>query len=186
MTDDPHGFPLARPFRTSDVTPDGVSVQVVTTAEERVAIARFLRILEVRTLSADLLVRPWRGNGFAVSGTITADVVQACVLSLEPVPESVEEPVDMRFLPADAMPGPAFDLEVEIDPEAEDLPDPLTGDTLDLGAVVVEHLALGLDPYPRAAGAVFDTAGDEITPDDDRPSPFAALGKLKGRDPEAD
>lgn len=185
MIDDPHGFPLSRPFRTADAAPDGTMARLATTEAERAAIARFLRIPAVKALSAELVVRPWRGKGFAVTGTITASVDQACVVTLAPVPEEIAEEVDMRFLPPDAMPGPAFDLEVEIDPEAEDLPDPLTGETIDLGAIVVEHLALGLDPYPRADGAVFEVADEEEAPvADERPSPFAILGKLKGQDPE--
>lgn len=185
MTEDPHGFPVSRPFRTVDVTPDGVTVRITTTEAERTATARFLRLPEVKTLSAELLVRPWRGKGLSVTGSVRADVVQSCIVSLDPVPESVDEPVDMRFLPPEALPGAAFDLEVEIDPEAEDLPDPLTGDGIDLGAVVVEHLALGLDPYPRSPGAIFEVAEEEpVPPEDERPSPFAVLGKLRGSDPE--
>lgn len=186
MTDDPNGFPFSRPFRLADVVPDGVTVRITTTEAERTATARFLRLPEVKSLSAELTVRPWRGKGLSVIGSVVADVVQACIVSLEPVPESVDEPVDMRFLPPDALPSAAFDLEVEIDPEAEDLPDPLTGDSIDLGAVVVEHLALGLDPYPRADGAIFEVADDgPVPPEDERPSPFAVLGKLRGNDPES-
>ncbi len=135
MTQDPHGFPFSRPLRTVDVTPDGVTVRIETTEAERTATARFLRLAEISSLSAELLVRPWRGKGLSVTGQVKADVVQACIVTLEPVPEEVDEPVDIRFLPPDALPGPAFDLEVEIDPEAEDLPDPLAGDGIDLGAL---------------------------------------------------
>ena len=52
---------------------------------------------------------------------------------------------------------------------------------IDLGAIAVEHLALGLDPYPRARGRrVPGHIEDEAGPAD---SPFAALERLK-RDPE--
>ena len=42
----------------------------------------------------------------------------------------------------------------------------------------IEFLILGLDPYPRKPGAVFQQPQD-VKPD---PSPFAALAGLKDRD----
>ena len=46
---------------------------------------------------------------------------------------------------------------------------------VDLGAVATEFLLLGIDPYPRKPGAVFDAppAGDPSS------HPFAALAALK-------
>jgi hypothetical protein len=46
---------------------------------------------------------------------------------------------------------------------------------VDLGALATEFLILGLDPYPRKAGAVFQPPA-RAQPDE---SPFAALAKLK-------
>jgi hypothetical protein len=46
---------------------------------------------------------------------------------------------------------------------------------VDLGALATEFLILGLDPYPRKAGAVFQPPAP-AQPDE---SPFAALAKLK-------
>jgi hypothetical protein len=51
---------------------------------------------------------------------------------------------------------------------------------IDLGAIAAEHLALGLDPYPRAPGAEF---ADHIEDAARETSPFAALGLLKKEDP---
>ena len=49
---------------------------------------------------------------------------------------------------------------------------------VDLGAVATEFLLLGIDPYPRKPGAVFDAppAGDPAS------HPFAALAALKKGD----
>ena len=54
-------------------------------------------------------------------------------------------------------------------------PEPLIGGVVDLGALATEFLILGLDPYPRKAGAVFQPPA-QAQPDE---SPFAALAKLK-------
>ena len=54
-------------------------------------------------------------------------------------------------------------------------PEPLVGGIVDLGALATEFLILGLDPYPRKPGAVFELPQD-VKPD---PGPFAALAGLK-------
>jgi uncharacterized metal-binding protein YceD (DUF177 family) len=60
--------------------------------------------------------------------------------------------------------------------DADDPPDVLEGDALDLGAYVVEHLTLEIDPFPRKPGAAF-------VPPEPEPeaSPFAVLKGLKDR-----
>ena len=59
--------------------------------------------------------------------------------------------------------------------DAEDPPEMLRDGAVDLGAVAIEFLLLGIDPYPRKPGAVFDAppAGDPVS------HPFAALAALK-------
>jgi uncharacterized metal-binding protein YceD (DUF177 family) len=72
------------------------------------------------------------------------------------------------------------DHELELDPEADDPPDVLAGDQLNLGAYVVEDLSLAIDPFPRKPGVAFEPpqTSAEI-------SPFAVLAKLKGGTPDA-
>ena len=53
--------------------------------------------------------------------------------------------------------------------------EPLIDGKIDLGAIATEFLIVGLDPYPRKPGAVFQPPVD-ATPDE---GPFAALGALK-------
>ena len=54
---------------------------------------------------------------------------------------------------------------------------------IDLGAMMIEELALALPEYPRAEGVAFEAAPDEDAPDTRRP--FADLDKLlRSRDPD--
>jgi len=66
--------------------------------------------------------------------------------------------------------------EITVDLDAEDPPDEADGDVVDLGAYVVETLALALDPFPRKPGAVFEAPEEKPSI-----SPFAALARLSGR-----
>jgi hypothetical protein len=49
---------------------------------------------------------------------------------------------------------------------------------VDLGAIATEFLILGIDPYPRKPGAVFEPPQSG----DGEASPFAALAALKKND----
>ena len=71
--------------------------------------------------------------------------MQACVVSLEPVRTTVDEPVEWRF----ARPGAGAPDDLAWDQDVE----PLEGAELDVGEIFAEELVLALDPYPRAADA---------------------------------
>lgn len=137
---------------------------------ERAAIAEELDLVALDSLSADVVVRPWRGEGVRVAGTVRAALRQECVVTLEPVPTAVEETFDVRLHP-DVVESET----VEVDPEAPDPPEPLASEVVDVGAIALEHFVLGIDPYPRAAGVEFEPPQEE----DGEPSPFAALAALK-------
>ena len=69
---------------------------------ERAALAKRFGILEIGTLRAALRLRSEAGGAVRVRGRMTADVVQACVVTLDPVPQHIDEPVDLRFVRVDA------------------------------------------------------------------------------------
>jgi uncharacterized metal-binding protein YceD (DUF177 family) len=166
-----------RPHAVADLR-DGETRSVVldATATERSALAKRFGLIDLARLHADAeLTRD--GRAILVRGTIAASVVQTCVVTLEPVPADIEETIDLVFS-SDAAPPAAG--ETFIDLEAEDPPEALVAETVDLGEVVAEHLGLALDPYPRAPGAVFSPQGAEIALEDGPASgPFAALHRLK-------
>jgi hypothetical protein len=114
-----------------------------------------------------------QGAGLRVSGRVSATVGQNCVLTLEPLANEVEEKVDLLFMPPSSSPADSGDA-VQSDETVEakwDEPEPLVGGVVDLGAIATEFLVLGLDPYPRKAGAVFEPPRQR-EPDE---SPFAPL-----------
>jgi uncharacterized metal-binding protein YceD (DUF177 family) len=155
---------------------------IVASAAERKALAKRYRILEVTRLEASLTLRRLSGaNVVRLTGTVVADVVQACVVTLEPVPEHIEETFTMSF--AEAVDVDATEIDVGF--ESEDPPEALVDDIIDIGEAAAEHVALALDPFPRAPGAVF-IPPDEETPlpatdarRETRDNPFAALTAWK-------
>lgn len=155
----------------------GRTVDVEASETERVAIAQAMNILSVERFVAHLTVAPLRG-GLRAQGTLEAQVTQASTVSFEPVSETVDETIDRVFLPAsrDAQP-PAPGSEVFIDLEDDDFPDHIDGPEVDLSALLLETLALGLDPYPRLPGETLETL--DLPKPDKEESPFAKLARLK-------
>lgn len=156
----------------------------------RSEIAARFGIPEVTSFQAEVTLHPRRDGLIHAQGTLSAEIVQSCVVSLEPVRQSVEEEVDELFVPPAArdswLAAGGLTDDALMDAEAVDpfaLAEPLETETLDLGEIVIQLLSLALDPYPRAPGVeippgmVLDEQGaEEIEP---AAGPFDVLDKLR-------
>ncbi len=175
--------PITRGVMTTDVPGDGRHVSLKPTAAEIDALIAFAGVVAISGFTAELDVRPWGKTGFRVTGQVTADVIQSCVVTLEPVEGRVDETVEVKLAPlADAeryAPKASPEGEIIIDIAADDVPDFFDGPTIDVGAIAVEFFMLGLDPYPRKDGAEFAPLPD---PGKAEVSPFAKLAALKKPD----
>ncbi len=165
---------FSRPIALARLAPDGRQERLRASPAECAALARRFGIPAVHRFEADLRLVPEPGGGVAIEGRIRAEVVQDCVVTLEPVVQQVEEAVHLRIL------GPGE--ESSDDPESPDDVD-APGGVADLGEALAEQLALALDPYPRAPGAVLpdEVAAEPEEPPEPAISPFAALAALRGR-----
>ena len=174
--------PLWRPFKMDAVRDAPVKVDIVATPEERDAVARALAIPALSKLEAHLRVAKAPRGRFEATGEVLAKATRICVVSLDPFEAEIREPVGIFFAEAPRdhrKSGAAAPAEIVVRPGDDDPPEPIVDGRVDLGAVVVEFLALGLDPYPRGPGADFG----EIAPspsEDGKASPFRVLAKLRG------
>jgi uncharacterized metal-binding protein YceD (DUF177 family) len=168
--------PFSAPVLVSRIPAGGKHFSLAPGEAERAAIATTLDIVAVEALAAEFDLRPVGADAFAVRGTVNATVVQTDVVTLDPVRQDVSEAIDLRLLPAE---GAALEKESPArgDLETTDERDLYRHGRIDLGALVVEHLALGLDPYPRGPGVKF--SGHLESSPEAESSPFAALSTLK-------
>jgi uncharacterized metal-binding protein YceD (DUF177 family) len=166
-------FAWTLPILVAELPGEGRDYEVIPDSTEREALARRAGVNAVRSLSADLHVAPDGRGGATVEGVLRATVTQTCVVTLEEFDNQIEEPISLRFAPAEEI---ADDPDGLVDIEGEDPPDPLVNGGIDLADVVGEFLALSVDPYPRRPGAVFQSPAEPAAGLD---SPFAALEKLK-------
>lgn len=155
----------------------GRSVRVDADEKTRAAIAEAMKVTSVERFVAELRVVPLRG-GLRAQGQLDARIVQPSIVSFEPVEQEIRETIDRVFLPSTDHGTPAAPgAEIYVDLEDDDFPDHIDGPEVDLSALLVETLALAIDPYPRREG---EDAGALGALDDGEPTgPFAALSRLK-------
>jgi uncharacterized metal-binding protein YceD (DUF177 family) len=163
-------------IRIGEIPASGRTFKLSANDAGRAALARQLSLNRIGALEAKVFVKPWF-DGVQLDGSWSADVEQACVVTLEPVESELSGSFRVRVVPASSKHAPAAADLTEIDPEADDPPDVIEGGAVDLAAYVTEYLALEIDPYPRKPGVEF-----EPPPPDPEDSPFAVLKLLKKDD----
>ena len=127
-------------------------------------------------LAAVLHLTRGRGGTVRVRGHFVADVVQACVVTLEPVPAHLEQDFTATFAPR----GAAQAGEVLIALEEDEPPEEIVDGRIDLGEAVVQQFAVALDPYPRSPTAAEAAGSDGGGKEPGRKGPFAALESWQG------
>ena len=166
--------PWSAPVALRDVPETGRRFDLVADQNTRAAVAKSIGLRALPRLEASFDVSRHGREGLHVVGRVSATVGQTCVVTLEPIDNVIEEAVDLMFAPAAAAEMSDEDggrSEVA----ADDAPEPLVGNGVDLGVIATEFLVLAIDPYPRKSGAEFAAPAAE----DDSAHPFAALAALK-------
>lgn len=148
------------------------TVTIAAGADERAALARRFAIDAVGRLEGSFALRR-EAAGVIVRGRVRAAVVQGCVVTGDPVPLAIDEPVALRFVRA----ADASSDEIELDADALDTI-AHDGAAIDLGEIAAETMALALDPYPRAPGAAEALRAYGVISEDEA-GPFGALAGLK-------
>tara|TARA_R110002074_G_scaffold19326_4_gene61579 strand:- start:639 stop:1148 length:510 start_codon:yes stop_codon:yes gene_type:complete len=163
---------FSRPISLADIDRHRTTHRIDATADEARALAERLGVVAVHNLRAELIVAKRRG-AVTVFGTFQTEIEQVCVVTIDPFTTQVSGDIDEVYREiAESEPQ----AEVEVDLET---PEPLEGDTVDLGELVVQHLALVIDPHPRAPGADLADLDAPEEEGDDLSHPFASLAKLQ-------
>jgi hypothetical protein len=168
--------PLERVHDLSHLPDAGYELDIVPGTEELRALAQWAGVEEVSRLRAHVLVRAQSKTRFLEEAQFEADIVQSCVVTLQPVHTHIARsftrtlhiaPGVHRF----ADKGGA----VVVAGVTEDSPDEIESAVYDLGTPLREEFVLAIDPYPRAPGVAFEPPVDDDHPE----SPFAVLERLK-------
>jgi hypothetical protein len=124
----------------------------------RTSIAHCIGVERYRRRSCS--ISPWSSErACRIEGRLVADIVQECIVTLDPLPSHISESVSGVFLPEDSKLGrEGFGQggEILIEVDGPDSPETFSGDSIDVGALAEEFFALSIDPYPRKADAALD------------------------------
>jgi hypothetical protein len=162
------------PVVQAEVPEAGLRVDLVADERVRADIAQLAGLVALPRFGAGFDVMRHGRGGLHVTGRISATVGQICGITLEPIENEVDEPVDVVFVPSASRPaGEREGNEAEI--PVADAPEELVDGIVDLAALATEFLILGIDPYPRKPGSVFQAS----SLGEDPAQPFAALAALK-------
>jgi hypothetical protein len=176
MTDIPD--PWRDPVTVAQIPEVGLHRDLEADEATREAIAEVGGLREILAASASLDVTPMSGGRFHVEGRVRARVGQTCVVTLDPIENDIDEPIDLIFAPPEQIPELADLVEetAESDVEIPDPPEPIENGIIDLGRIATDALFLAVDPYPRKPDAVFEPP---VVADDPEDHPFAALKALQ-------
>ena len=171
MTDDfAHRLPLNQ-------IRDGERIDLAADETERKLIADRLDLRSLDRLEAHATLER-KGETVRARGRLKASLCQSCVVTDEAVDAHADEAFDIYFLPEPRTGSPEEEVELmesDCDVVFHD------GAVIDLGSAIADTLALGLDPYPRSAGAEAALKEAGVLSEAEA-GPFAALAKLKRSD----
>lgn len=169
----------------SDLKTGHQQIRIIPDAGARARMAKLLGLLGVGEVVADMALDfDFDANELILQGSLRARVRQRCCVTLKPFEQAVEAMFSRRYNPKVIDEWGAFTpnqqaAEMVLGPEDPDPPDPVVDGGIDLGQVLCEELALAVDPYPRADGAVLEAGAAGTAADDLGKNPFAALARLR-------
>jgi hypothetical protein len=172
MTD--HDQPWSRRIALTDVPDEGLHVAMEADAGVRATLARMAGLRDLPRLEASFdLLR--KGAGLQIIGEVIATVGQNCVVTLDPIEKNLHEVVELVYAPSPTATLGDQDGEASFGLTDAEPPEPLIGGVVDLGAIATEYFLLGIDPYPRKEGAVFEATSAQ----ESSGGAFAALAALR-------
>lgn len=177
-------------IESSDIESKPLKVDLSMPEKNKKLVCKRLGIAGIDSVEATIkLTRSSVTKVIHAGGSLKAEIRQNCVITAEELERSIKEDFEGWF--ADPSEAVSFEKarrerlnqkekeELPVMEEAED-PEPVIEGKIDLGELVVQHLALAIEPYPRKPGADLGLEGKEDRTDDyDYTNPFAKLKDWK-------
>jgi hypothetical protein len=174
--------PWSVPVIVAQLPDTGLHREIEADPAARAAMAEVAGLREILSANASLDVMPESRGRVHVTGRVQARIGQTCVVTLDPIENDIDEPIDLIFAPPEQIPQLAdlVDDAAESEGDIPDPPEPIEDGVIDLGRLATDVLFLAIDPYPRKADATFEPVVVAADPDD---HPFAALKALRLDEP---
>jgi uncharacterized metal-binding protein YceD (DUF177 family) len=172
------GLPLSHLYNLGRLGKAGDTVKFAADADQRAAIAAWSGVLSLEAFAVTVEVKKLGPTGFRLDYRLAVQVTQACVVTLEPVPEPLARDFsrELHFVGNTRRPDSESGSDAVLDPGTEEGPEEIESLHYDLAGPALEEYSLALNPYPRAPGAEFSPGSE---PPEARDNPFAVLEALK-------
>jgi hypothetical protein len=167
---DEQAAPIHHFFGLGDLSQAGSRIEIVANGDDLARLARWARVDTVRAFGARVELCRLSRTRFSLEAELEADIVQSCVVTLDPVATHIARHVtrELHFSPRPRAEGG----ELTLSAGAEDVPEDIASLDYDLAAPLLEELLLAIDPYPRKEGVTFEPP---VQPAEPPESPFAVL-----------
>lgn len=178
-----------------DVKPMKVSISVPK--DSITALCNRLDLHSIESLDVDyVLARNSVSKVIHVKGKIKAGLHQKCVVSMEPVAETIDDSFEAWFAePSNAVSFTKVKRDrMNIQEQSEqpmlgehDDPEEIVDGNIDIGELAIQHLSLSLSPYPRSEDTSYDNKDEALSEEEGMyNNPFAALKDWKSAEKKKD
>jgi hypothetical protein len=177
MTMSGDAIPFEYSYNLGRLGSAGDEVVVSARGDELVKLARWADVRSVESFSAKVVLQRVSTSRFTYDADLKAEIVQDCVVTLQPVRTTLNRKLRRELHLADASRlAPEGDVLVDPTSDEDDVREEIANLHYDLAGPLLEELVMAIDPYPKAPGAAFDQPVEAAG----RPeSPFAVLKNLK-------
>lgn len=167
--------PIERFYDLSSLSEAGDEIEIRASADDLSDLARWAEIDGVERFEGRITLRKLSPSRFAYEAILSADIVQACVVTLQPVRTHIARSFG-RTLHYSGGRRPDREGQITLAAGDDEAPDEIDSTHFDLAEPLLEEFSLSIDPYPRAPGVAFEAPAGENAPAE---SPFAVLKQLK-------
>jgi len=171
--------PFARIYDLGDLGRAGDTIAIALKDADRKRLAAWAEVESVTSFQATVDLTRISANRFGYRAHLTSDVVQSCVVTLEPVRSHIVRDFSRELHLADHRHHEPRTEALTLAAAEDEAPEEIESLDYDLAGPLLEELSLAIDPYPRAPGVTFESPADETRSAE---GPFAALKSLKERD----
>ena len=161
-------FSITSEINVDTLRPDADNFYKLSTVPaDLIALAERFGWLSVDHLATELRIHKVARDCWDVTGQITGQIVQSCVVTSAPVPENIDFQIEERYV---RKTDHTDHVEVGLDGT-----EPIKNGAIDIGELAVQSLCLAATAWPR----VEDAPGGYSVGDQELDYPFAALSALK-------
>ena len=168
---------FVRTYDLGDLGRAGDQVAIALKESDRKRLAEWAELESVEAFEATVDLKRISANRFGYHARLSSDIVQSCVVTLEPVRSHIEREFSRDLHLVGVRHHEPYGEALTLAAADDEAPEEIDSPDFDLAGPLLEEFSLAIDPYPRAPGVKFESPAAEVAPE----SPFAALKSLKTR-----